>query len=173
MAINRCGFCARTELSPGGQEGKVVPQTGMQASRYAAFRPVNYIFCGTENSVKSLILMNFAPDLKSPACKGVPVRFRLRAPAHMPLPEIVLTTLLTLSRSAKLSLFRKKSPAAIFQVSQVGPAMPHLASRHGRHCHVIGTVIALVSRILTRLPPPTFLQQHPSLLSLRRDFLLI
>ena len=39
------------------------------------------------------------------------------------------------------------------------PQLPAVISRH--------------SRIATRLAPPTFLQQQPSLLSLRRDFLLI
>jgi hypothetical protein len=52
-------------------------------------------------------------DLKSPACKGVPVRFRLRAPAHIHITEIVITIFIIPTSSAKLVLFRKKSPAPI------------------------------------------------------------
>ena len=100
--------------------------------------------------------MSLTGDLKSPACKGVPVRFRLRAPAHITLPEIVLTISLVPASSAKLALFRKKSPATIFQVSQVAPAMAHILSRLGRYCHAIGRVIALVSRIRTHLPADIF-----------------
>ena len=102
-------------------------------------------------------------------------RFRLRAPAHITRPEIVLTIFLVPASSAELSLFRKKSPAVIFNVSQVGPAMPHLLSRPGRYCHVIGTVIALVSRIRTRLPADIFATTPvapPTALRLPTDIIL-